>query len=64
MDGHTDLFITPGYRFRAVDLLVTNFHVPGSTLIVLVAGSWVRSGAPPTRRRCGVATAFSHSATP
>ena len=37
MDGHTDLFITPGYRFRVVDLLVTNFHVPGSTLIVLVA---------------------------
>lgn len=33
----TDLFITPGYRFRAVDLLVTNFHVPGSTLVVLVA---------------------------
>lgn len=35
--GSTDLFITPGYRFRAVDLLVTNFHVPGSTLVVLVA---------------------------
>jgi len=35
--GITDLFITPGYRFRAVDLLVTNFHVPGSTLVVLVA---------------------------
>jgi S-adenosylmethionine:tRNA ribosyltransferase-isomerase len=36
-DGHTDLFITPGYRFRVVDLLLTNFHVPASTLIVLVA---------------------------
>jgi S-adenosylmethionine:tRNA ribosyltransferase-isomerase len=33
----TDLFIRPGYRFRAVDVLVTNFHVPRSTLIVLVA---------------------------
>ncbi len=37
MDGLTDLFITPGYRFRVVDVLVTNFHVPGSSLIVLVA---------------------------
>ncbi|HAX82746.1 MAG TPA: tRNA preQ1(34) S-adenosylmethionine ribosyltransferase-isomerase QueA [Actinobacteria bacterium] len=36
-DGVTDLFITPGYRFQVVDVLVTNFHVPGSTLIVLVA---------------------------
>lgn len=35
--GSTDLFITPGYEFRVVDLLVTNFHVPGSTLVVLVA---------------------------
>ena len=36
-EGSTDLFIRPGYRFRVVDLLVTNFHVPGSTLVVLVA---------------------------
>lgn len=36
-DGETDLFITPGYRFQAVDLMVTNFHVPGSTLVVLIA---------------------------
>lgn len=36
-DGATDLFITPGHRFRAVDLVVTNFHVPGSTLVVLIA---------------------------
>ncbi len=35
--GATDLFIRPGYRFRVVDRLVTNFHVPGSTLVVLVA---------------------------
>ncbi|OFW66894.1 MAG: tRNA preQ1(34) S-adenosylmethionine ribosyltransferase-isomerase QueA [Actinobacteria bacterium RBG_16_68_21] len=35
--GETRLFITPGYRFRAVDLVVTNFHVPGSTLVVLIA---------------------------
>jgi S-adenosylmethionine:tRNA ribosyltransferase-isomerase len=35
--GDTDLFITPGFRFRAVDLLVTNFHLPRSTLFMLVA---------------------------
>jgi S-adenosylmethionine:tRNA ribosyltransferase-isomerase len=35
--GETALFITPGFRFRVVDLLVTNFHVPGSTLVVLLA---------------------------
>jgi S-adenosylmethionine:tRNA ribosyltransferase-isomerase len=34
--GATDLYITPGYRFTCVDVLVTNFHVPGSTLLVLV----------------------------
>ena len=36
-DGWSDLFITPGYRFKVVDLLVTNFHVPGSTLVVMMA---------------------------
>lgn len=35
--GATDIFITPGYRFRAVDLLVTNFHLPKSTLFMLVS---------------------------
>ena len=34
--GRTALFITPGHRFRAVDALVTNFHLPRSTLLVLV----------------------------
>ena len=35
--GTTDIFITPGYRFRAADLLLTNFHLPRSTLFMLVA---------------------------
>ncbi len=34
--GDTSLFITPGYKFRAVDLLLTNFHLPRSTLYMLV----------------------------
>ena len=36
-DAATDIFITPGYRFRAVDMLMTNFHLPRSTLFMLVS---------------------------
>lgn len=36
-EGHTELFITPGYRFSAVDRLITNFHLPRSSLMVMVA---------------------------
>jgi S-adenosylmethionine:tRNA ribosyltransferase-isomerase len=35
--GETDIFITPGFRFRAVDMLMTNFHLPKSTLFMLVS---------------------------
>ena len=34
--GETALFITPGYRFRAADVMLTNFHLPRSTLFMLV----------------------------
>lgn len=36
-EADTELFITPGFPFSVVDLLITNFHVPGSTLVVLLA---------------------------
>ena len=35
--GDTALFVRPGYRFRVIDVLLTNFHLPGSTLLMLVA---------------------------
>jgi S-adenosylmethionine:tRNA ribosyltransferase-isomerase len=50
--GETRLFITPGYRFKLVDLLLTNFHLPRSTLFMLVAAF---AGLEPMR------TAYAHA---
>ena len=59
-EGETAIFITPGYRFRAVDALLTNFHLPRSTLFMLVARlqrSRDRCSAPtPTRSRRAIAS--------
>jgi len=36
-EGDTRLYITPGFRFRATDAMITNFHLPRSTLLVMVS---------------------------
>ena len=54
-DAATDIFITPGYRFRVVDLLMTNFHLPRSTLFMLVSAF-----AGMERMRSAYAHAMSH----
>ena len=53
--AETDIFITPGYRFKAVDRLLTNFHLPESTLLMLVSAF----AGPETIRRA-YAEAISH----
>ncbi|MDP6345761.1 MAG: tRNA preQ1(34) S-adenosylmethionine ribosyltransferase-isomerase QueA [Alphaproteobacteria bacterium] len=53
--GETDIFITPGYRFRAVDMMLTNFHLPRSTLFMLVAAF-----AGLERMRAAYAHAIAH----
>ena len=47
LSGRTDLFITPGFEFRRTDALLTNFHLPGSTLLALVMAF---AGEDETRR--------------
>ena len=37
MEGETDLFISPGFEFKAVNAMITNFHLPKSSLFVLVS---------------------------
>lgn len=43
--GETSIFIYPGYRYHAVDALITNFHLPGSTLLMLVSAFMGRENA-------------------
>jgi S-adenosylmethionine:tRNA ribosyltransferase-isomerase len=45
--GRTDLFVTPGFEFRRVDAMLTNFHLPRSTLLALVMAF---AGEQETRR--------------
>jgi S-adenosylmethionine:tRNA ribosyltransferase-isomerase len=54
--GRTDIFITPGYRFRCVDALITNFHLPRSTLFMLVSAF-----AGMKRMQAAYAHAIAHS---
>lgn len=42
--GWTSIFITPGYHFKVVDHLITNFHLPASTLVMLVSAFYTRQG--------------------
>ena len=42
LSGDTGIFIYPGYRFKAVDALITNFHLPESTLLMLVSAFYDR----------------------
>ena len=42
MSGNTNIFIYPGYKYQLVDALITNFHLPGSTLIMLVSALYGR----------------------
>ena len=59
--GDTDIFITPGYRFKAVDALMTNFHLPRSTLFMLVVGicgAGDDAARLPPRHRCALPLLF------
>jgi hypothetical protein len=64
--AETDIFITPGYEFRVVDRLITNFHLPKSTLLMLVS-AFAGLGRDPRRvsiTRLPDATVSSAMATP
>jgi S-adenosylmethionine:tRNA ribosyltransferase-isomerase len=52
LEGRTDLFVTPGFEFRRVDALLTNVHLPRTTLLALVMAF---AGIEQTRELYGVA---------
>ena len=56
--GWTNIYIYPGYRFKVLDALITNFHLPESTLVMLVSAL---AGREPMRRQSGRNTGFSPS---
>ena len=53
VDGDAGIYILPGHRFRAVDAMLTNFHLPRSTLLMLVSAfaQQGKGGDPDTGRR-------------
>ena len=44
MSADTGIFIYPGYKFKTVDALITNFHLPESTLLMLISAFYSRDG--------------------
>jgi S-adenosylmethionine:tRNA ribosyltransferase-isomerase len=52
-EGYTDLFIYPGYKFKVVDMLLTNFHIPKSTLLMLVSAFACPTPCDTEGRRAG-----------
>ncbi len=59
--GETSIFITPGYRFRAIDALLTNFHLPRSTLLMLVSAFAGRDRVLSTYERAKAERFFFYS---